>query len=214
MLFHTHTSFVKPEALQMEYAEHTYNEKKLVSLEVLQSSTYPEERRLPCAETHKEDLRVEEQAPPLEQTVTAIMNVLEGFSLQQRGNDIFLGREVFSPRVRRHVAAGRTIPMVLPAFPAKSINCVDKVLGPWPDLGEELALDRLNDLCSQIQKVYRPGAMVLIATDGACYNGNCLPCYLLQAFPLLWWIKYLGSKLTCYPKISQESLTAISGNTA
>ncbi|KAF4824966.1 Spore wall maturation protein DIT1 [Colletotrichum siamense] len=60
--------------------------------------------------------------------------------------------------------------MVLPAFPAKSINRVDKVLGPHPDLGEELALDRLNDLCSQIQNVYAPGARVLIATDGACYN--------------------------------------------
>ncbi|TDZ27410.1 Spore wall maturation protein DIT1 [Colletotrichum spinosum] len=60
--------------------------------------------------------------------------------------------------------------MVLPAFPAKSINCVDKVLGTSPDLGEELALDRLNDLCCRIRKVYNPGAVVLIATDGACYN--------------------------------------------
>ncbi|TDZ26084.1 Spore wall maturation protein DIT1 [Colletotrichum orbiculare MAFF 240422] len=60
--------------------------------------------------------------------------------------------------------------MVLPAFPAKSINCVGKVLGTVPDLGEELALDRLNDLCCRIRKVYNPGAVVLVATDGACYN--------------------------------------------
>ncbi|KAM5343378.1 hypothetical protein ACJ41O_011915 [Fusarium nematophilum] len=99
------------------------------------------------------------------------MDLLESFSLQQQGNDVFLGRDVFSPRVRRHVAAGRKIPMVLPAFPAKSINVVEKVLGTRPDFGEELALERLNDLCSRIQKVYMPGAMVLIATDGACYNG-------------------------------------------
>ncbi|KAH8746348.1 Pyoverdine/dityrosine biosynthesis protein-domain-containing protein [Hyaloscypha finlandica] len=108
--------------------------------------------------------------PKLDQTVARIMDILETFSLQQQGNDVFLGRDVFSPRVRRHVTAGRTVPMVLPAFPAKSINRVDKVLGTMPDLGEELALDRLSDLCSKIKKIYPPGAMVLIATDGACYN--------------------------------------------
>ncbi|KAM5367387.1 hypothetical protein ACJZ2D_010032 [Fusarium nematophilum] len=108
--------------------------------------------------------------PDIDTTVTLIMDLLESFSLQQQGNDVFLGRDVFSPRVRRHVAAGRKIPMVLPAFPAKSINVVEKVLGTRPDFGEELALERLNDLCSRIQKVYMPGAMVLIATDGACYN--------------------------------------------
>lgn len=106
--------------------------------------------------------------------VDAIFDILESFSLQQQGNTVFLGREVFSPRVYRHVAAGRKIPMVLPAFPAKSVNTTDKVLGSYPDLGEELALDRLNDLCTRIQKVYEPGAMVLIATDGACYNGKCV----------------------------------------
>ncbi|KAJ3538272.1 hypothetical protein NM208_g5975 [Fusarium decemcellulare] len=106
----------------------------------------------------------------VEGIVSSIMSILEGFSLQQQGNDVFLGARIFSPLVRRHVTAGSKIPMVLPAFPAKSINVVEKVLGPSPDLGEELALDRLNDLCSRIQKIYAPGAMVLIATDGACYN--------------------------------------------
>ncbi|KAF6793734.1 glutamyl-tRNA(Gln) amidotransferase [Colletotrichum sojae] len=103
-------------------------------------------------------------------TVSLIMDILESFSLQQHGNGIFLGREVFSPRILRHVTAGRRIPMVLPAFPAKSINRIHKVLGTGPDLGEELALDRLNDLSSRIQRVYNPGATILIATDGACYN--------------------------------------------
>lgn len=113
---------------------------------------------------------VEETISQHDEIVTAIMDVIETFSLHQLGHG-FLGRVVFSPRVRRNVSAGRKIPMVLPAFPAKSINCADKVLGPLPDLGEELALDRLNDLCRSIQRVYEPGAMVLIATDGPCYNG-------------------------------------------
>ncbi|EQB44842.1 hypothetical protein CGLO_16367 [Colletotrichum gloeosporioides Cg-14] len=118
----------------------------------------------------KEQYINDEQGKAHQDIVSSIMDILEKFSLQQRGNTLFVGRDVFAPCVNRHVFAGRRIPMVLPAFPAKSINRVDKVLGPHPDLGEELALDRLNDLCSQIQNVYAPGATVLIATDGACYN--------------------------------------------
>ncbi|KAI9149902.1 Isocyanide synthase xanB [Paramyrothecium foliicola] len=117
-----------------------------------------------------EEFNEEKKSSHNDETVTAIMDILEDFSLQQQGNDEFLGRGVFSPCVRRHVSAGRKIPMVLPAFPAKSTNTRDKVLGPRPDLGEELALDRLNDLCTQIGNVYEPGATILIATDGACYN--------------------------------------------
>ncbi|KAH7125938.1 Pyoverdine/dityrosine biosynthesis protein-domain-containing protein [Dactylonectria macrodidyma] len=113
---------------------------------------------------------VNHDAGYVDDVVSSIMSILESFSLQQQGNDVFLGSRIFSPVVRRHVAARSRIPMVLPAFPAKSINVVEKVLGTLPDLGEELALDRLNDLCSRIQKIYLPGAMVLIATDGACYN--------------------------------------------
>lgn len=121
---------------------------------------------------HNAGFESEETTSPIDRTVSLIMDMLESFSRQQQGNSVFVGREVFSPRVRRHVVARRKIPMVLPAFPAKSINCVEKVLGPSPDFGEELALDRLNDLCCRIQRIYTPGALVLIATDGACYNGN------------------------------------------
>ena len=119
----------------------------------------------------KEDGEISE-TDNTDEVVSKVMDILESFALQQRGNDVFYGRDVFSPRTKLHVAAGRVIPMVLPAFPAKSINTVDKVMGPMPDFGEELALDRLNDLCTRVRKVYPPGAEVLIATDGACYNGK------------------------------------------
>lgn len=149
-----------------------------------------------------DDSKSEGTTSAIDRTVTFIMDILEHFSRQQQGNSVFVGREVFSPRVRRHVVAKRKIPMVLPAFPAKSINCVDKVLGPSPDLGEELALDRLNDLCGRIQKIYTPGALVLIATDGACYNGNHAQYLLLVSHVL---------GLTGW-KISQVSLTTICGS--
>lgn len=129
------------------------------------------------AKRDHDDFESEGTTSATNRTVGLIMDTLEKFSRQQQGNSVFVGRDAFSPRVRRHVVAKRKIPMVLPAFPAKSINCVDKVLGPNPDLGEELALDRLNYLCCRIQEIYTPGAMVLIATDGACYNGNAAKIY-------------------------------------
>jgi len=75
--------------------------------------------------------------------------------------------------VEAHVLKNETVRMVLPAFPFKSPNRKDKVLGNLPDLGEELALMHLNGLCESIAEVYEPGATVVIASDGLVYNGKC-----------------------------------------
>jgi pyoverdine/dityrosine biosynthesis protein Dit1 len=75
------------------------------------------------------------------------------------------------PRVQTHIKNNKIIPLVLPAFPMKSNNRMDKVLSPLPDLGEELGLARLANLCRDIKAVYPPGAVVVIVTDGICYNG-------------------------------------------
>jgi pyoverdine/dityrosine biosynthesis protein Dit1 len=45
------------------------------------------------------------------------------------------------------------------------------VNGCLPDLGEELALARLNSLCKDIEKVYPKGAELTIATDGLVFDG-------------------------------------------
>ena len=62
--------------------------------------------------------------------------------------------------------------MILPAFPFKSPNARNKVLGTMPDFGEELALAHLNGLCQNIGEVYAPGADVYISSDGLVYNGK------------------------------------------
>src|SRR5690349_13634200 len=49
---------------------------------------------------------------------------------------------------------------VLPAFPFNSPNSVSKVLGKLPDRGEELALQRLEDFCLAIERVYPLGCSV------------------------------------------------------
>ena len=74
--------------------------------------------------------------------------------------------------IARFVAAGTRVEACLPAFPFKSANKVDKVLGILPDKAEDLALERLNSMCARIKEVYRPGARVTIISDGITYNGT------------------------------------------
>ena len=96
-------------------------------------------------------------------------------------DNAWLGRAKFAPNVEGQVEAGQPIKMILPSFPWKSINRVDKVTGALPDLGEELSLARLNALCEDIKKIYLHGAEVTIATDGLVFNGKPSQNHLLLA---------------------------------
>ncbi|OLN87994.1 Spore wall maturation protein DIT1-like protein 1 [Colletotrichum chlorophyti] len=75
--------------------------------------------------------------------------------------------------IDRFVKTGKQVEMCLPAFPFKSANKVYKVLGTLPDKAEELALERLNTMCTRIGGIYRPGAKLTIISDGIVYNGLC-----------------------------------------
>ncbi|KAF2019990.1 Clavaminate synthase-like protein, partial [Aaosphaeria arxii CBS 175.79] len=68
------------------------------------------------------------------------------------------------------VKADQPVPMVMPAFPFKSPNAKDKVLGISPDKGEDVALAHLNGLCAAIKDIYEPGAILTIVSDGLVYN--------------------------------------------
>lgn len=48
---------------------------------------------------------------------------------------------------------------------------MDKVLGASPDLGEEIALARLEGLCAAIEEIY-PNTYLTIVSDGLVYNGQ------------------------------------------
>ena len=73
------------------------------------------------------------------------------------------------PKVKQAMAAGEPIPLVLPAFPAKSAN-LEKVTGPLPDLGEELALRFLQERCDAVAEIYQPGAQLVICSDGRVFS--------------------------------------------
>lgn len=72
-------------------------------------------------------------------------------------------------KIASALALGEPIQLVLPAFPAKSPN-QEKTLGALPDLGEVLALVRLQKLCNEIRAVYPPGARLVICSDGRVFS--------------------------------------------
>jgi hypothetical protein len=82
------------------------------------------------------------------------------------------GTPTFIAVIQKFVEKGEPVKMALPAFPWKSANKVEKVLGTLPDKAEEVSLARLNGICERIRKFYRPGAEVLIISDGLVYNGT------------------------------------------
>ena len=77
-----------------------------------------------------------------------------------------------SPHLSKVVSAiqdVKPITFVLPAFPGKSPNLF-KVLGPLPDMAEQLALTFLEKLCEQIKGIYAPGAHILLCSDGRVFS--------------------------------------------
>lgn len=81
---------------------------------------------------------------------------------------------VFKPKMletlRGFVSRQEPINMVVPAYPFKSPNREEKVLGPDPDVGERMSLQHLNSIGHRIQQIYPPGGHVTIVSDGCCYN--------------------------------------------
>src|SRR6201996_738089 len=123
---------------------------------------------------------------PAADMTSRILEIIKCYGQNEKNTDNieWLGQAKFEPIIRKHVDNGEIIPLVLPAFPWKSVNKVEKVIGHLPDLGEELALGRLNQVCLDIGKIYAPGAYVLITSDGLVYNGESHVLHALRSiFP-------------------------------
>jgi pyoverdine/dityrosine biosynthesis protein Dit1/AcrR family transcriptional regulator len=72
-------------------------------------------------------------------------------------------------KVQKFIENQEPIHFILPAFPAKSPNHL-KVLGKFPDLGEELALKSLQATCAEIKAIYPAGAKLTICSDGHVFS--------------------------------------------
>lgn len=114
---------------------------------------------------------------PSTQQAFKVLDVLQRYGQHikdendKSAHSMWLGRAKFLQKVEQQVEACQAIKMILPSFPWKSVNSIDKVTGKLPDLGEELALARLNALCKDVAEVYEHGAEVTIATDGLVFSG-------------------------------------------
>ncbi|KAJ1555961.1 dityrosine synthesis enzyme, partial [Cladochytrium tenue] len=81
-----------------------------------------------------------------------------------------VGRTGFTASVRFYIERNLPVRFVLPAFPCKSPNTEQKVLGSLPDLGEELALRTMDITGRKIKEVYPPGVSFLIVSDGHVFS--------------------------------------------
>jgi hypothetical protein len=81
----------------------------------------------------------------------------------------FSGRDYFVERILHFVSQNLPIELCLPAFPCKSSN-LDKVSGVLPDRGERIALETLHTFICSVQKIYDPGAVLWIISDGHVFS--------------------------------------------
>ena len=101
------------------------------------------------------------------------------------------GTAKFLSTIDQFVMTGQRVETCLPAFPFKSANKVYKVLGSLPDKAEELALQRLNSMCTRIKQIYKPGARVTIISDGITYNGTLAIYTFLHDMELTWLLRLI-----------------------
>ncbi|KAF5663859.1 ABC1 transport [Fusarium circinatum] len=133
-------------------------------------SSVPSEMTGPLATDDKTE---ESEETKVSETSNRILDVILEYSLHKFDTTEELhsaGRPKFLAVVSRFVRARQKVVMCLPAFPFKSANKVEKVLGNLPDKAEELALARLNSICVTIGQFYEPGAELTIISDGLVYN--------------------------------------------
>ncbi|KAI2464394.1 Pyoverdine/dityrosine biosynthesis protein-domain-containing protein [Annulohypoxylon bovei var. microspora] len=105
------------------------------------------------------------------ETASRILSIISRYkltkdaSLSKTNNGVNFLSQIYS-----RVSVNEAVLMCLPAFPFKSPNTSRKVLGRLPDKAEEFALAHLNGLCAAIGDVYKPGARLMIVSDGLVYN--------------------------------------------
>lgn len=112
----------------------------------------------------------------LEQLASSILDIIQSYGQHLPSKDGeghsggWLGKPMFMEKVKVQLEKNQAIRLILPAFPWKSVNKVDKVTGVLPDFGEELALYRLNQMCEDIKTIYPLGGQVFIASDGLVFD--------------------------------------------
>src|SRR5690606_18860385 len=104
-----------------------------------------------------------------EATMDAILAIIAAMGHEK---DIDLATFKQSPLYQQIVTKlikKQKLTFILPAFPAKSSNR-NKTYSSMPDLGELVALKRLQKMCEEINALYAPHSEVIICSDGRVFN--------------------------------------------
>lgn len=110
-------------------------------------------------------------------TANAVVEILSSYRLDTSSydaDDVKKSNALAFTQALNAIKENKPVPLALPAFPFKSPNATDKVLGVLPDKAEEVSLAVLQSLCSKIGQVYKHGARLVIISDGIVYNGKTL----------------------------------------
>lgn len=104
-------------------------------------------------------------------------------------------------KIRDKIVNKKSIRLILPSFPYKSPN-PKRVLGPMPDLAEELSIKSLSKLCSGINSLTPFGCELVIASDGRVYGD------LQQE----WWPDFNDQTITHYRTALEKMIAAHSSH--
>jgi len=106
------------------------------------------------------------------QPVEQILNIFEGYRMQPLAMDQYqqVGKQLLADKVSKFSAVNAPISFAMLGLPFKSTNRRDKVLGPLPDLGEELTMLNFEAFNAEMKSVYAPGVKILVASDGYMFN--------------------------------------------
>lgn len=79
------------------------------------------------------------------------------------------GRAYLESQLQYFTEQNRAIQLLLPGFPCKSPNDIDKAFSDMPDYGEVSAIEQLDKLCFDINAIYPPGSELTILSDGTTF---------------------------------------------
>ncbi len=108
----------------------------------------------------------------MNQTANKVLDIFQDFRMSPTVIDQYesKGKEVLLSRIEAFINKNEEIKFSMLGYPFKSQNERDKVIGPLPDLGEELSLKNFETFTKRIQSVYSPGARITIVSDGLAFS--------------------------------------------
>ncbi|WP_299489545.1 L-tyrosine/L-tryptophan isonitrile synthase family protein [uncultured Shewanella sp.] len=99
-----------------------------------------------------------------------LLDVLQSYLVSHEKDQFTLkGREFARQQIQYFMAQNKPLEFILPGFPCKSPNVIDKSFSAMPDLGEVLAIERLDTLCCALNEIYPHGSSVTILSDGTTF---------------------------------------------